>query len=319
MKLLYFSVHGDGTSEMAQLCNYCGVELWIPDKDTQHQFKHHQSRKEWVIRFKNNNVKIVQREELFDKIRDNFWQALIFANPEQIDLFKKHLLPLNKNLKFFIRHGVNSAEKFKKCGVRNILTPSRRFAYENDFEHVFISRKMLDLNFIDKHKRINIEDRKDFATFIHYYQKHWPLEYKRCKLLQSLSNIRIQHFGYKQQNGLVPDKTTMPQFKSLIHIKGGQVCCNAPLKALSIGLPVITDWSTIIKTQMEDYLVHEMGSFVGYSILDLIPIVRRLDNDKDFLLEHSQRAKDFAQKKLRPDKELKQRFIKFLEDLRPCK
>jgi hypothetical protein len=53
--------------------------------------------------------------------------------------------------------------------------------------------------------------------------------------------------------------------------------------------------------------------------LDLVSTVKRLNESNDYLQEHSERARKFAHTKLIPDQDLKERFLHFLENLRPCK
>lgn len=308
MNIVLASMHGSGAVELAMLCAALGVDLYVLTKGNS-IMPCATSPKEIPI-LTSLGAKHVPDEHVLSMISDGSIQAVIGSSPSQLQAHLK-ICSVRKT-PLIIRHGLNSFSKFKTYGVLNFISPSRRALNEMSECNCFLSRKLLPWNTFSMGSYG--DDRHGAASFIHYYDKHWPDAKKKFdKVASMLSPIPIEHYGFESPFGVANDLDKMGKIRTTIHLKDGQVCCNAVIRSLAMGTPVVMDAETFERCYFDEI----SGLHVKTSLEDVAAKIRELATmPVDEFDDLSKETHENAKRQFSIDDDLLDRFKKFLECLR---
>src|SRR5688572_22058654 len=124
MRLLFFSLHGDGATEIALLCRGAGVSLDIAGMSSR-LVKARTSPAE-QIHLRTFGVGAPTDEEICDTIRSGGYSAVIVSTPLQVVQFRNRLQPLRRQMPLLVRHSGQHLPQFQQLRVLNFMSPSPR-------------------------------------------------------------------------------------------------------------------------------------------------------------------------------------------------
>jgi hypothetical protein len=310
LKILFFSMHGCAAQEITILCKESGVGICFPRKDESGGVRTLTEDAEHGT-LTGLGAEIIQTsEEVRDRFASGEFTAVMLANPRQIREYNSTLSVLRPGTPFIIRHGLNSFTKFRNHGTKNFLTCSQQAIYAMDECNCFLSRKLIPWKIFPRGGWA--EDRRGFASYIHHYQKHYPGEYVKFREMSDdlgKKGLSLKNFGYESPNGMVDDLSEMTQSIATVHLKGGNALCNAVIRSMAVGTPVLMDQWTYVRCffdQVKGIIVTD----------DLVGDAVRLAEDEDYLEEKIEETLISAKKQFSWDEDLGERFVKFLENLR---
>lgn len=136
--------------------------------------------------------------------------------------------------------------------------------------------------YIHRRYEINIKDVQpinhnfeSINSIITNYASYWPDAYEKFKNLSELNpKTEIKHYG---TNEWINDIDKIKESKYLLHIKYKGHVCNAVVKSLALGVPVIMDKLTYSIGSYYGYLEHEKNSMIFETIEE---ISNYINNDK---------------------------------------
>lgn len=305
MKLIYFSMHGSGAQEITLLCAGAGIDIAFPVKDESGPVRTLTRPEEHDALKQLGAESIWTAEEVQDRVLSGEFDAAILSSPDQIKAYAKWA----PGIPFIVRHGLNSFKKFLKLNTKNFLTPSRNAALQMPGCNCFVSRKLIPWKFFPRGGWA--EDRSGFASYIHHYQKKFPGEHARfSEIAERLGKhgIVLRNFGEESPDGVAEDLSMMCKSMATVHIKGGNVCCNAVTRSMAVGTPVVMDHWTHVRC----FFDRVSGIIVTD---DIEGEVRQLAEEEEYLEQKIEEVSELS-KQFTYDGDLGERFRKFLEDLR---
>lgn len=306
--ILFASMHGSAATEIALLCRRAGVKMYTPIEGS--------SVIKTLVKLKDGleklGVGLLGDEELKDRISDGSIDAVFLSTPGQIKDHRNNIEKFRK-LPFVVRHGLNSFDKFKKLGVKNFLSPSPRALDIMSECHCFLNRKLIHWESFENSDTY-ASDRMGFYSYIHHYDGHWPEAKKRYdRLIGILGDIQkcpIRWYGFDSPYGVVSDLMKMRLSRGTIHIKDGQVVCNAVIRSLAMATPVVMDsltYENCFFDGIDGILVESDTDGMAGKIRGLM--------DDEYLEEACENAFLAAKRQFTFDRELGYRFLVFLDTL----
>jgi hypothetical protein len=308
MKILYYSMHGSGAQEITLLCVKSGVGIALPLKGNSGEVKT-LTREAELHHLRGMGADVIfSGEELEDRFAAGEFDAVLLSSPGQIKSYKAHMEPIRR-VPFIVRHGLNSFKKFLGLGVRNFLTCSRQAMYMMPGCNCFLSRKLIPWDSFPRGSWA--EEREGLASYIHHYQKKFPGEHSKFSLLAGAlakKGIPLKNYGEESPHGMVDDLATMRCSAATVHLKGGNACCNAVIRSMAIGTPVLMDQWTYVRCFFDQ--VH--GVIVTENLEDE---ARRLATSEEYLEEKMDETSELARRQFSWDDDLGTRFRTFLGGL----
>lgn len=293
-KLCFASGHGGATNEIKMLCKQSGVQLVLPGTETQQPLRHLVKDAEAQIHQATLLHTMDEIKQAVEKKEINAW---LVARPETIEGIREHF---GTSIPIIARHSVNSFEKYKKLGLQNFISPSRTALRQLGLPNQWLSVKVRDFNYTPyKSEILPASQRKGYYSYIHHFQQYWKRAFNFYSEVATLLDgaVPIEYYGRENPAGDINDHKTMATSKATIHIKDGQVCCNAPINSICSGIPVLMDYETLHKLGMEDYIIHQVSGLLFDTPAECIKWIQVLENDNDFLDELSRRTREFARLK----------------------
>jgi len=293
--LLFASGHGGATKEIALLCKHAGIQLSLPGSDTREPLKH-LVKDEDGERLGLPVYKTMR--DIAQAIRNNEVNGWLVAKPEVMVSIRKHF---GDTVPIAARHSVNSFDKYQKFGLNNFISPSRTALKKMGAANQWLSVKARNHEDYDKfiEKRPPVQRRQGFFSYIHHYEQYWKRAYSFFSEVQRqlAGAVLTENYGKDTTGGMVDDHKTMIKSKATLHIKDGQVCCNAPINSICLGIPVLMDYETLERLGMEDYIVHQVSGLLFETPEECVKWISILDQDDAFLEELSRRTLEFARLK----------------------
>jgi len=109
---------------------------------------------------------------------------------------------------------------------------------------------------------ITYEDAGDkVLSLVIEYEKRFPTEYAIAKFLTP-HLIGNDSMDYRHEKLKVRDIDALKEAKWLLHIKHNGFVCNAVMKALACGVPVIMDDKTFVNCSFEGILKHDHNAII---------------------------------------------------------
>jgi len=209
----------------------------------------------------------------------------ILGVPRQVEEFERVVHGGVWRVPFVVRHGFNAFDELAVLGVPGFMSPSASAVGTMSSRlpscRTFQSRKVVSPRSI----RQGFEpagSREGFFSYINDYDA-WPEEKSKFdKIAAAFSGrngTRPQNVGAGSKSGRVNDMQLMPWARGTIHLKGGHACCNAVVRSLSVGTPVIMDSSTRTKCFFDSI----NGMIVRDSIDEIVRELDKLDRDDDHM------------------------------------
>lgn len=307
--ILFASMHGSAAMEIAILCNGAGVKMYTPIYgsnlistlvnigDMQH--------------LGSLGVTLLRDSEIKDLLTSGGIDAIFLTTPEQILQLRKNIDPIKK-LPFVVRHGVNAFDKFMALETKNFLSPSPHGLSQMPGCHRFLMRKMVPWEILPKSDTYGWQ-RSGFHSYIHNFAKKWPHAIRKFEMLKGMldDTMTLDWYGWESPKGTVNDLFTMKSSRGTIHIKDGQVACNAVIRSMAVGTPVLMDRETYKKCFFDGI----DGILVEDDIMGVLKMMKKLQ-DNEFLDEACEDAYFMAKKQFTFTNDLGDEFISFLEKLR---
>jgi len=133
-------------------------------------------------------------------------------------------------------------------GIISSSANKHKEASSYDLKSVYIKRRY---NFKKEDIQTTNYEYKSIISIITNYPLYWPEAYKQFEKIYELNpHLEIKHYG---SDGWINDVEKIKEAKYLLHIKYRGHVCNAVVKSLALGVPVIMDTAT-----------YEIGSYYGY-------------------------------------------------------
>jgi hypothetical protein len=174
----------------------------------------------------------------------------------------------------------------------------------------FVSRKLIPW---DRFPRgVWSEEREGLGSYIHHYEKKYPGEhFKFNELATTLAGkgVLLQNYGAESPHGKVDDLSLMCRSVATVHIKGGNAVCNAVVRSMAVGTPVLMDRWTHVRCffdKIEGIIVTD----------DLAGEVKRLVTDEDYLEEMIDKTMSFARRQFSWDEGFGEEFRMFIGRLK---
>lgn len=269
-------MHGSAATDIALLCKGSGVDFYMPEPNS--QIVRTLTKIEERPYFEKLGAKFLSDVSILEMLKSRALNSVLLSTPEQIEQYQLISEGHDVMVPFIIRHGLNSFDKFKKLGTKNFITSSKDAALKMAECNCFITRKLIPWDMFPRPS--HTERRKGFFSYIHGYSKKFPKEYDMFGTLQGLlPTICIKNYGNGSPDGEVNDLKSMSISRGTIHIKGGNAVCNAVVRSMAVGTPVIMDSNTykachfdqingiIVKDNIEG-VVHEIEALMNEDILD---------------------------------------------------
>jgi hypothetical protein len=317
--LVFLSGHHRHTQEMAIRCHEAGIQLSLPPESTQDLLRHY-VYKGLIPHFglEAYGVHYYERyEDLKRAVDRGRVHAFMVSRPEHLDLVRKHFgsLPIAAD------HMVNQYDEYRARGLRSFLSPSRRALALMDAPNQALSIKVRDFAALEKtivDHGLPVRERRGFYSYIHHYERRWPRAYGLFTAISETLRgaVDVRNFGRESPHGEVPDLPTMLRSRATLHIKDAQVCCNAVIDSITLGIPVLVDEETIERLGLEDYVLHMVSGIRFRTADEAVEWIRILDGDDGLLADLSDRTREFAWRKCRDTPEDVERFRQFVERMR---
>lgn len=309
-RLLFASMHGSAVMDLGLLCRHAGVELWVPlEQNGVIKTLALPSDRDF---FESLGVQIAETATLRDRLAEGFFAAMILSTPEQVKEFKQNVEPI-RPLPIAIRHGLNAFDKFKKLGVSNFISPSPRALERMGCSNPFLTRKLVPWDSFPKPSSFP-EGRSGFFQYIHHYDRWQSANERFTRLQEMISPIHVPTYGFGNPDGCISDLPTMSGAKGTVHIKDGQVACNAVIRSMALGTPVFMDATTYEKC----YFDAIEGIEVFDELTNLADRIKLIDQEDDVLEESCERAFAAAKRQFTYNDELGDRFKAFLSRMKQC-
>jgi hypothetical protein len=317
--LAFLSGHHRHTHEMAIRCHEAGVQLSLPPEETQDLLRHYVTK--GLIPWLGLEALGVHYHERYGDLKraveDGEVNAFMVSLPEHLELVKQHFGPIP----VAADHMVNRYEDYRARGLRNFVSPSRRALGLMNVPNQLLSIKVRDfawLNRTTSGRRIPVRKRRGFYSYIHNYERQSSRAFRLfTAIVERLrGEVELKNFGRGSPHGEVVDLPTMLRSRATLHIKDWNVCCNAVIDSISVGIPVLVDDETLDRLGLEDYVVHMISGIRFRDADEGEEWIRLLDRDDDLLAELSRRTKEFALLKCRNTSKDVERFRQFVERMR---
>jgi FkbM family methyltransferase len=242
VRLLFFSLHGDGAIEIAVLCRQAGIQLDIAG--TANDFVRAKSSPAEQIQLRTYGVQAPTDEEIIERILRRRYDGIIVTSPEQVTKLRSWLKKLRRDLPIIIRHGNNNLDEHLKLQVRNLLTPSPRAAARMNGCHTLLKPKLIDWNLVPS-PSFEPGRRHGLASYVHAYARSWPGAWNKfMELNRLLAPEEVLNYGLESPHGVVNDQEIMQRCRATVHLKDSGVCCFAVLRSMAVGTPVVMDRQT---------------------------------------------------------------------------
>jgi hypothetical protein len=155
-----------------------------------------------------------------------------------------------------------------------------------------------------------VEIRSGFYSFVHWLEKSWPKADEKMKRLNHVSTVKVENFGFGSRHGSVVDLTYMRKAKATVHFKDLGMVCNAPIRSLALGTPVVMDR----ETYDNGFYDNIDGLTVAETIDDVACEIANLEKDLGYLREKSLEA-EIASEQFVYQQDHGDAFIAFLKEL----
>lgn len=305
MRVLFFSMHGSAAADLALLCAAAGVEFWLAAPSLS------------VIRTKTKEVEIPYLRGLGAKFAKDDAEAIVImsspgtvvvlSSPGQVEQYKAG----GWKAPFVVRHGLNSFDKFKAMRPDGFISASR-IAMGKMPCAGFLTRKLIPWEVFPK-PNLFPEGRRGFSSFIHDYKTKWPREYAMFVDLNRILPESVVNYGHSSEHGVVDDLEVMKASKATVHIKGGNAVCNAVIRSMAVGTPVVMERSTFEACHFDCI----KGILVADDIKGVARKLVELSNDEGLLEEECLAVYKSAKEQFVADAGLAESFKEFLVRLLP--
>lgn len=302
MKIIMFSMHGSGGTELTILCRQSGVEMWMAPPNC--QIIRTLTKPEEIPYFEGLGAKFFANDmEVLKALSSDDYAGIILATPEQIDQYRE----TGTRIPFIIRHGLNSFKKFIKHDTKNFITCCHRAAENLPGCHYFHNRKLIPFEQFRK-PECTPEMKANFRSYVHHYEK-WKTAYEKFNKLNAMLSTPVVNYGAGTPMGEVPDLPFMDSSRATIHIKDGNAVCNAVVRSMVMRTPVIMDRESFQKCFFDDI----KGIIVKDDIQGVAEEIRKIDDSDDYLQE---KIEQLDLKQFTWDEDLGVRFRVFIQGLR---
>jgi hypothetical protein len=292
--LLFASGHGGSTKEISQLCKKSGVQLVLPGEATRELLSH--LVKDADAQQYSTSL-LATADEIKQAIVARKVHAWLVARPESIEKIRENF---GSDIPIIARHSINSFDKYKKLGLKNFISPSRTALRQMNAPNQWLSVKARNFSeAVYAADVLSARERRGYFSYIHHYSEYWKRAYGFFSEIVNLVDgaVPIENFGKGTTKGIVDDDHTMAKSKATLHIKDGQVCCNAPINSIALGIPVLMDYETLQKLGLQDYIIHQVSGLLFDTPQECVRWIQILENDPEYLDELSKRTKTFARLK----------------------
>jgi hypothetical protein len=222
-----------------------------------------------------------------------------------VDLNKQ----LNKKLKYiyFQSGGLGWIYSSKHYNIDNFFSPSQKSIELMNCSNYFHAKKLFPFQEVSEHEQI----RNGFYSYINYYE-NFPNSYNKFLKINSLLNdydFKVINFGMNHEKpNVVNDLEYMVKAKATLHLKDFGGVCNAVIRSLACGTPVIMDNSTY-----DNGFYHDIkGISLINDIKDIINELIKLNCDEEYLRQSIANVKQYRNQ-FEYDTEYGDNFMKFLE------
>ena len=313
--LLFLSGHHRHTAEMAIRCHQIGIKLTIPPADSRHSFNHYvgPDLMAWLNMEHYGVHQYPTEAEMVQAVKEGEVDGLMVSLPQHLDLIRERFgdIPVAAD------HMVNRYEEYRSRGLRNFLTPSRRALPLMDAPNQALTVKVRDPAILDRVIQAHgtpVPERRGFYSYVHHLERRYP---RGATMLAAINDrldgsIDVRNFGRESPHGEVPDLQTMLRSRATLHVKDRNVCCNAVIDSMSVGIPVLVDDETVDLLGLEDYVVHLVSGIRFRDADEAAEWIRVLDRDDVFLAELSRRTLEFARAKCQDSAADVERFRQFI-------
>jgi hypothetical protein len=316
--LLFLSAHHRHSHEMALRCQQAGVRLLLPPADTREWLRH--TVDETLVSWMDVPAPWVEqypdRAALERGVAAGEVDAVLVSVPGQIEIVRRELgaLPVGAD------HMLNAFDEFRAAGLSGFHSPSRAALLRVGAPNSLLGVKLRDFERIDRLVRKYgrpARERRGFFAYIHHYARRWPEPFALFEELarRCAPEAELRHFGQESPHGEVRDLPSMLASRATLHLKDGQVCCNAVIDSICVGRPVLIDERSWTRLGLEDYVVHGVSGLVFRGADEGVDWIRRLQRDDALLDELSARTYAFARLKCRHTAADVARFRAFVEAL----
>jgi hypothetical protein len=303
MNIFFASVHGALTTELGILCRGTGHRLFVLARECTlvhaeqgHTISERGAFADLGIEFIGTN------EELRDRIKEADLFVIVTLRQEELT---RRLVPGRRAVIAAIP--AERSREFNHRGIQNFLSPSARHLSLLTARNKFLYRKLVRREAFPA--TASVDERFGFYSYIHWMEKYWPMASQKLRRLNAISPVKVRNFGFGSDEGAVDDLTFMKAAKATIHIKDLGVACNAPVRSLALGTPVVMDHETYIN-----------GFFDCIDGITVVPSVdavaleiAKLETDAVYLAEKVSQAEQ-ASRQFTFRKEHGDAFAKFLEN-----
>ncbi|WP_166831208.1 FkbM family methyltransferase [Thalassoroseus pseudoceratinae] len=306
--VLFFSMHGDSSVEIAELCRASGVPLDIgPPKSRLVRTTMSDSERNRLGKL---GVGSPDDEAIIQRLRQSVYGAVIVTTDAQVQQFERHLRGYNPHVPLIVRHGNNIFEALKKLNIKHFMGPSRRALEIMSSCNTFHTRKLLDWENLPP-VSLDPNKRSGLASYIHKYRQSWPDSWARLERVnKGLANQRVKVFGNGNPDGLVHDLPTMAKSRATVHIKDNGIRCFCVLRSMAMGTPVVVDRLTCERTFLDDV----SGIIVCDDTDELVHELNRLATDNAYWLERSVESLSAARRQFTADRHLAKGFLRFIHE-----
>ena len=152
---------------------------------------------------------------------------------------------------------------------------------------------------------------RELLARIRKFRGRLPADFRFDRLNAILGERFVVNYGKESPNGEVDDLSTMRRARATVHVKDGQVACNAVVRSMAVGTPVLMDR----KTWHDCFFDGIQGIRVRDSVEELASDISRLAFDDEWLQDSCDEAWASAHRQFSYDSELGARFLEFLGGL----
>ncbi|MBV9122738.1 MAG: hypothetical protein JO112_05235 [Planctomycetes bacterium] len=236
--------------------------------------------------------------------------AVVVSRPRQLE-FVRTQLPGIKVIA--LADSTQAARWFHEQGVRNHFVFSPRLLGPLE-GNVFFGRP-LNGNTGDVPPEPAAR-RQGLGIWIRGYQERFPDDFARFRealaLLPPEVAASVQFLGSQGQDFTVEH---FPSLRATIHLQSHGALDPAVTNSLSWGIPVVTDWQTVLDTYAEGVLIHDVTALVAHSPDELAYSIALLAREDRAVNDLSGRAYRFARDFFQASGAYLPRFRQFLARL----
>lgn len=231
-------MHGQAAWEFAELCRLSGVRCDMARAGSRLVVSGLGGKQLTALAAR--GVGTPRDEQIEITLSRRKYDAVAVTTSAQVTQFKR-IRVYDPSVALVVRHGNEELDRLRWMGIRNLMSPSVRALTRARVTNGFLSRKLIAWDRVPR-PELDPAHREGVYSYISDYPLRWPQAFSRFRAVdRMLSPQKLVYFGKGSPAGTVDDLQRMRRSRVTLHLKDRGVCCNAVIRSMAMGTPVVMD------------------------------------------------------------------------------